>query len=201
MWSFGTTMTMANDREAPSAPSAPTPTPTPSPAAASPSPAQSQQIVAPRPNGRSPIFSQRSLSQLGLFFAGATFLGLSTLVTRRAVTRKIRATVPRFFIPSNNPVNKIDQDNSLIAVEALGLATVNVMGFGIMSTGGLAWAFDIMNVEELRALARKSMERSGGGTTDEEAEREVEEWFASILAKKEDKLQKQDDKASLQETK
>ncbi|KAK7985073.1 hypothetical protein PG988_002695 [Apiospora saccharicola] len=145
-----------------------------------------QEPVSTRPDTRTPIFSQRSMNQLGLFFGGAVFLSLSALVTRRAVARKIRVTQPRFFIPSNSPVNKVDGDNSLIAVEAFGLATLNVFGFGIMSTGGLSWAFDVSNVAELRGMARKTL-GADGSKTDEEAEREVEEWVAKMLFKKDGK--------------
>ncbi|ORY60516.1 uncharacterized protein BCR38DRAFT_441325 [Pseudomassariella vexata] len=175
MWSFGTTMTMANDRD-----------PNREPRASSP-----RDTIAPpqtniRPDTRSPILSQRSLRQLGLFFAGAGFLSLATLVTRRAVVRKQRATIPRFYQPSNGPVSKIDSDGSFIAVEALGLATLNVISFGIMATGGLAWAFDISNIGDLRQLARKSIGGEGGGRTDEEAERDVEEWVAKVLLRRDD---------------
>lgn len=127
------------------------------------------------------------MKQLGLFFGGAVFLSLSALVTKRAVMRKIRVTQPRFFIPSNGPpINKLDGHNSLIAVEALGLATLNVFGFGIMSTGGLSWAFDVSSVAELRGMARKTL-GADGSKTDEEAEKEVEEWVAKVLFKKDGK--------------
>lgn len=80
----------------------------------------------------------------------------------------------------------MDGDNSLIAVEALGLATLNVFGFGIMTTGGLSWAFDVSSVAELRGMARKTLGEDGS-KTDEEAEREVEEWVAKMLFKKDGK--------------
>ncbi|KAK7914601.1 hypothetical protein PG985_012304 [Apiospora marii] len=145
-----------------------------------------QEPVSTRPDTRTPIFSQRSMKQLGLFFGGAVFLTLSSLVTKRAVARKLQITQPRFFIPSNSPVKKLDGDNSLIAVEALGLATLNVFGFGIMTTGGLSWAFDVSTVAELRGMARKTL-GADGSRTDEEAEREVEEWVAKMLFKKDGK--------------
>ncbi|OTA87524.1 hypothetical protein M434DRAFT_59890, partial [Hypoxylon sp. CO27-5] len=129
---------------------------------------------------------QRSLKQLGLFFAGGGFLALSTLMTRRAITRKHMATIPQFYQPSNRPVSKIQSDSSLIALEALNLATLNVMGFGIMMTGGLAWAFDISSIDDLRRMARRHI-GPPGGRTDEEAEREIEEWVAKVLLRKEQK--------------
>ncbi|KAI1766771.1 hypothetical protein GGR53DRAFT_189868 [Hypoxylon sp. FL1150] len=179
MWSFGTTMTMAKDKEPISA--APTQTPPP--------PSQSSQPIQatiPPPEPRTPILSQRSLKQLGMFFAGAGFLSLSTLITRRAVARKHRLTVPKFYTQSNRTVNKMQSDSSLIALEALNLATLNVFGFGIMLTGGLSWAFDFSSVDDLRKMARRNMGPTGG-QTDEEAEREIEEWVAKVLGRKDQK--------------
>ncbi|OTB17147.1 hypothetical protein K445DRAFT_42784, partial [Daldinia sp. EC12] len=122
----------------------------------------------------------RSLRQLGLFFAGAGFLTLSTIITRRAITRKRLATIPKFYHQSNQQVSKMESDSSLIALEALNLATLNVMGFGIMMTGGIAWAFDISSVDDLRTMARRHYGATGA-RTDEEAEREIEEWVAKVL--------------------
>ncbi|OTB02878.1 hypothetical protein M426DRAFT_13123 [Hypoxylon sp. CI-4A] len=147
------------------------------------------QNTIPPPEPRTPILSQRSLKQLGLFFGGAGFLALSTLVTRRAVLRKRMVTVPKFYNPSNRLVDKIDSDGSFIAFEALNLATLNVVGFGIMATGGLAWAFDISSVDDLRKKARHHI-GPPGGQADEEVERAVEEWVAKVLLKKEPREEK-----------
>ncbi|KAI0883824.1 uncharacterized protein GGS22DRAFT_26406 [Annulohypoxylon maeteangense] len=189
MWSFGTTMTMAKDRE----PSQEKPLP-PSQHSQPLQPSQSTENTIQPFQPRPPIFSERSLKQLGLFFGGAGFMFLSTLITRRSVTRKYMATVPKFYNQSNRPAIKAPSDGSLIALEALNLATLNVMGFGIMTTGGLAWAFDVSSVDDLRAMARRSY-GIRGGQTDEEAEREIEEWIASVLGRKEEK-EKQEAKSS-----
>jgi hypothetical protein len=133
---------------------------------------------------------------LGVFFAGASFLGLAMLITRRSVFRKQKAAVPLFYQPSNRPVSKTGSESPLLAVEALNLATLNVMGFAIMTAGGLAWALDISHIEDLRAMVRKSMGTKGGGRTDEEAEAEVEEWIAGLLSRKELKDKTKDIKAS-----
>ncbi|KAI1380011.1 hypothetical protein F4677DRAFT_301718 [Hypoxylon crocopeplum] len=192
MWSFGTTMTMAKDREpSPASASQAQPTQPSQPS----QPAQSLQATIPPPEPLSPILSQRSLKQLGMFFSGAGFLALSTLITRRAVARKHRLTVPKFYQPSNRAANKIDSDGGLIALEALNLATLNVMGFGIMLTGGLAWAFDISSVDDLRRMARRHI-GPAGGQTDEEAERQVEEWVARVLLRKDQKAQKEQETQS-----
>ncbi|KAI5867429.1 hypothetical protein GGS23DRAFT_548385 [Durotheca rogersii] len=188
MWSFGTTMTMANDRE-------------PSPAASLPSrsspPPQSVQHPMSPSRPRPSLLSQRSLKQLGLLFAGAGFLALSTLITRRAVARKRKITTPPFYQQSNRPVSTMASDGSVIAIEAMSLATLNVMSFAIMLTGGFSWAFDVSNLDDLRRLARRHV-GPPGGQTDEESEREVEEWVARVLLRKEQKAKearssKQDD--------
>ncbi|KAI1123906.1 hypothetical protein F5Y10DRAFT_41460 [Nemania abortiva] len=187
MWSFGTTMTMPKDSDSASRHSSQTPRLDPIPTIpTSPvvSPSSTSPPPPPPPETRPSIFSQRSLKQLGLFFAGAGFLSLATLITRRSVARKHIATLPRFYTQSNRPVDKIGSDSSLIALEALNLATLNVVGFAIMMTGGVSWAFDISNIDDLRRMARKHIGPSGG-RTDEEAEQEIEEWVAKVLLRKE----------------
>ncbi|KAI2632881.1 hypothetical protein GGS21DRAFT_521795 [Xylaria nigripes] len=184
MWSFGTTMTLPKDREsAMNTPPQSHPAPMSQLPVASPSPSR-QQTSPP------PIISQRSLKQLGMFFAGAGFLSLAVLITRRSIVRRNKITIPKFFVPSNRPVDKLNSDGPLMALEALNLATVNVVGFGIMMTGGVSWAFDISSIDDLRRMARKHVGPSGG-RTDEEAEREVEEWVAKILGRKEDRERKE----------
>lgn len=160
------------------------PIPTTSLAPSSPPP----PLSAPLPDTRPSVLSQRSLKQLGLFFAGAGFLSLATMITRRSVGRKTLATLPKFYVQSNRPVGKIDSDGSLIALEALNLATLNVIGFAVMMTGGISWAFDISSIDDLRRMARKQIGPSGG-RTDEEAEQEIEEWVAKVLLRKDKKAE------------
>lgn len=133
---------------------------------------------------------RRSVKQLGLFAAGAGFLTLSTLITRRAVARRMFESAPKMFQPSHHgpgipPRGQKDKgDDAFVAVEALGLATLNVFSFGVMMTGGFMWAFDISNVEDLRRKARASL-YGVDGVVDQAAEQQVEEWIAEVLSKKE----------------
>ena len=66
-----------------------------------------------------------------------------------------------------------------MAVEALQLATVNVLSFMIMFTGGFAWAFDVSSVDEARrripVRKRRAMGegREGAEGEDEDA---LPEW-------------------------
>ncbi|KAI1436925.1 hypothetical protein GGR50DRAFT_154397 [Xylaria sp. CBS 124048] len=141
---------------------------------------------------RPPILSPRSLKQIGLFFAGAGFLSLSTWITRRAISRKALAIFPKFHTPNTHPINKVDAHASSIAFEALNLATLNVVGFAIMMAGGISWAFDISGVEDLRSMTRKHVGPTGMGT-DEDLEKEVEEWVAKMLLRKTEGLQKEEE--------
>ncbi|KAI1077485.1 hypothetical protein F5B20DRAFT_262538 [Whalleya microplaca] len=190
MWSFGTTMTMATDKESSKQshvesqpPQQPAQEPSQQPPQSLQSPQSAQNMQASR-EPMPPILSPRSLKQLGFFFAGAGFLSLSIVITRRAVARRILATIPKFFEQSNHPPSDIQTEGSLIAFDALRLATLNVIGFGIMGTGGIAWAFNISGVDDLRRMTHRSMGLAEGHT-DEDAERAVEEWVAKILGHKE----------------
>jgi hypothetical protein len=128
------------------------------------------------------VFSPRSMKQLGLFAAGAGFLVLSTTITRRAVNRRILSSRPMFYHPSHQGAMKQgNPDGPFIAAEALGLATLNVFAFAVMATGGLAWAWDVSNVEDLRNRARRKL-YGEAGAVDEEAEKEMEEWMAKVLS-------------------
>lgn len=132
---------------------------------------------------------QRSAKQLGLFFAGAGFLTASALISKRAVSRKMVDSIPKFYQPSHHgprpppraPAEK--GDDQLVAVEALGLATLNVFSFGVMLTGGLMFGFDISNVEELRRKARGKLYGTNG-VVDDAADQQVEEWIAEMLSRK-----------------
>ncbi len=164
----------------PAAPPTPAVVPPPVPVA----PAVPNETLTPR--SRPSIFSQRSLKQLGLFFGGASFLALSTLITRRAVGRKLVAAFPKFYQPSHRPTaaKSENTEGPFMAVEALNLATLNVLSFFVMLTGGAAWAFDISSLDDLRGMARRHI-GPRGPQTDEAAEREVEEWVAKVLSRKE----------------
>lgn len=149
---------------------------------------QSEQSVAqPTPTPQDQF--TRGAKQLGLFFAGAGFLTASALISRRAVVRKMVDSIPKFYHPSHygpKPPPRAPQersDDQLVAVEALGLATLNVFSFGVMMTGGLMFAFDICNVEELRRKARGSLYGTDG-VVDDAAEQQVEEWIAEVLSRK-----------------
>jgi len=72
------------------------------------------------------------------------------------------------------------------AFEALTIATVNVFSLSIMFTGGMLWAFDISSLEDMRRKLRGGLGRDGEGR-ENAAEEEMEEWLATVLARKDKK--------------
>lgn len=67
------------------------------------------------------------------------------------------------------------------AFEALNLATINVVSFGMMATGGVMYALDINGLDDMRRLMRGSLEEVAAGKSDEELEKDVAEWVSSVL--------------------
>jgi len=147
-----------------------------------------QQIPPLQPTSASEtsasIFSKRSLRQLGLFFGGAAFYGLASIITRRSLVRRYKATVPKFFQQSNRPNAEVN--GAMEAFEALTIATVNVFSLSIMFTGGMLWAFDISSLEDMRRKLRGGL-GIDGERRENAAEEEMEEWLATVLARKDEK--------------
>lgn len=70
------------------------------------------------------------------------------------------------------------------AFEALNIATINVASVGMMAAGGMLWALDISSVEDMRSKVRTNM-GIDPIRKDDDADAELEEWFATVLARKE----------------
>ncbi|KKK21991.1 hypothetical protein ARAM_005067 [Aspergillus rambellii] len=122
-----------------------------------------------------------------LFFGGLLFFSLSVLATRRALRRRHQACVPPFYTSSLYHKPKVNGAGE--ALEALNLATLNVVSFGMMGGGGVLWAMDINGLEDMRAYVRKGMlssEEAGEPLTesDKELEKEVEDWIRKYLGKR-----------------
>jgi hypothetical protein len=120
-----------------------------------------------------------------LFLGGVTFMALSTLVTRRSLARKYRATLPPFYTASTR--HKPAVDGATEALEALSIATVNVVSVAMMAGGAALWYFDINSLADMRRKIRGGLGVAGDGQSEQEAEEEMEEWLATVLARKEDK--------------
>lgn len=148
--------------------------------------AEPQSTRAPQASttseSESAFFSPRSRRQLGLFAAGVGFFAISSVITRRSIVRRYKATVPKFYQPSNQPGTQVN--GAMEAFEALNIATVNVFSVGMMLTGGLLWAFDIASLDDMRSKVRTNL-GVDPIRTDQDAEAEIEEWFATVLARKE----------------
>ncbi|KAH8693325.1 hypothetical protein GQ44DRAFT_719700 [Phaeosphaeriaceae sp. PMI808] len=96
--------------------------------------------------------SQRSLRQLSVCLLGGACLLASTAITRRAVWKRRLRIPPKFFQPNTNPHEYFSPSQD--AMQALNLATMHCVSFGIMVVGGTMWAFDIANLREARASLR-----------------------------------------------
>ncbi|XWX02080.1 hypothetical protein V2A60_010112 [Cordyceps javanica] len=136
--------------------------------------------------------AQRQAKQLGLLLLGAGFMAASVGVTRRAVLRRQREAVPRFFHSSSSylpaaggSATTLDAgERSSLAAQALGLATLNVAGFAVLLLGGTAWSFDLCSVAELQARTQTVMRRPGaadGGLLDEQDEKEVDNMVVALM--------------------
>ena len=123
----------------------------------------------------------RDNTNLKLFVGGIAFFSLSVWITRRASVKKRIACIPPFYSSSIYFQPKVNGAGE--AFEALNLATINVLSFGMMTTGAAMYALDINNLEDARRFMRVAME--GGidtsGKSDEVLEAEVTEWVTSLL--------------------
>ena len=84
---------------------------------------------------------------------------------------------PIILEPNTRP-NEVN--GAMEAFDALNIATINVFSVGMMTTGGLLYAFDISTLDDMR---RKVRRRIGveGDREDPDAEKGIEQWLASVL--------------------
>lgn len=138
--------------------------------------------------------AHRARRQNAMLFGGLAFTCMTALVTRRALRKKHLAMYPHLqtkvgkdakvqlpqFTPSNTPPKA---EGGLDAAEALFLATLNVGAVFMAGVGGFMKYFDIADTEDLRDFVR-----SGIGydvyAGDTEADKEIEQWFAEVLSRK-----------------
>ncbi|RPB04087.1 hypothetical protein L873DRAFT_1840591 [Choiromyces venosus 120613-1] len=154
-----------------------------------PPPSSSSSSPIPPPSGPSPPPSTlpeptRLRRQLTLLLGGTTFLALSIALTRRTIHRRKLSLVPKYYHPNNRPPTN-PPNGALDALEALNLATLNTLSFGMTLVGGGMFAMDVCSLQELRERVHAGM--GGKDAAAREAEEEFEEWLASVLARKERK--------------
>lgn len=92
-----------------------------------------------------------------------------------------RSVLPKFYQPSNQ--HSYEFNGAFEAFEALSIATVNVASVTIMAVGGVAWATDISNFEELRTRLREKMGFELGKGGEAKVDKEMEEWLSSVFEK------------------
>ncbi|CAI7616655.1 unnamed protein product [Penicillium glandicola] len=176
----------------------PTPQEKPTPdQPAPPTPAQTQtqtQLAQPP--------SPQSNTNLKLFFGGMTFFALSVLITRRAASRKRVSCIPPFY--TSSVYHQPHSNSAGDAFEALNLATINVVSFGLMAGGAVGYALNINGLEDMRRFVRNGLQGGSDAPvkSDEELEQEVSEWVAKILGDKfEKQLEKEKMKRAFQQEK
>ncbi|KAI9733400.1 MAG: hypothetical protein M1834_003484 [Cirrosporium novae-zelandiae] len=159
------------------------------------------------------LFPEKTRKQQNLFLFGSFSFLLSTFVTRRALHRKQVATrlpyynssilshhspLHQFHPPTATPspfqaqlqsqaANAPAVSPPMEAFEALTLATLNVMSFFMMATGGILWKMDIGSMEDMRRSVRKGLGVDERGGWESDKDEEIEEWVASMLSRKEEK--------------
>ncbi|OJJ84323.1 uncharacterized protein ASPGLDRAFT_47192 [Aspergillus glaucus CBS 516.65] len=139
-------------------------------------------------------FPQRPLK---LLLAGTTFLTLSLYLTRRALRARRLTSIPPYYTSStyhHPPVN-----GALDAFEAFNLATINVVSFAMVGTGGVMWKLGVNDVEDARRITRRFIVEEGTGEgvdgvwggevnsgkeEDVEAEKAIERWVVETLGLK-----------------
>ncbi|KAJ4018206.1 hypothetical protein NW752_002112 [Fusarium irregulare] len=141
-------------------------------------PSASQTISRPTPYQST---WERSFRQFGLLLTGAGFLAASVAVSRRSVLRMRQNSFPKFYSSNRAPAKIDSAERSLLAVQALGLATLNVMSFGVMLIGGISWAFDLSSIAELRERTQAAVRRPG--SVNPEDEKAMEELMDELMGK------------------
>jgi hypothetical protein len=124
-------------------------------------------------------------TNLKLFCGGIAFFALSVYVTRRANIKKRLACIPPYY--SSSIYFQPHANGAMEAFEALNLATINVISFTMMATGGVMCALNVNGLEDMRKIMRGSLEGVAAGKSDEELEKDVAEWVSSVLGDRFDK--------------
>jgi len=104
------------------------------------------------------------------------------------MVRRYKQVTPSFYQPNTKP--NLSFNAGLEAFEALNLATLNVASLSIMAAGGALWAFDISSMDDMRRKIRGGLGVDGTGRSEQDAEEEIEEWLATVLARKDEKDRK-----------
>lgn len=150
---------------------------------------QPPSIQQPTPNQALAHEQPRHQKNKLILGAGVAFFAFSLLITRRAMTRKRIMVSPAFYTNAPNHRAELTKQVSapIEALEALNIATVNVLSLALMGVGSTLWYLDINSLEEGRRFIRGGMGVDGTGRSEKDAEEEFEEWIATVLSRKEEK--------------
>ena len=130
-----------------------------------------------------------------VFGAGVAFFALSILITRRSFARKRLQAHPAFYTdaPANVARQAAKTSGAMEALEALNIATINVLSVALMAGGGAMWYLDINSMADARRMLRGGLGVDGTGRDESQAEEEFEEWMATVLARRDSKEKTKDD--------
>ena len=130
-----------------------------------------------------------------IFGAGIAFFAFSMLITRRSFARKRLQAHPAFYTdgPANVARQAVKTSGAMEALEALNIATINVLSVALMAGGGAMWYLDINSMADARRLLRGGLGVDGTGRDETQAEEEFEEWMATVLARRDSKEKTKDD--------
>lgn len=130
-----------------------------------------------------------------IFGAGVAFFAFSLLITRRSFARKRLQAHPAFYTdaPANVARQAAKTSGAMEALEALNIATINVLSVTMMATGGALWYMDINSMADARRMLRGGLGVDGTGRDETQAEEEFEEWMATVLSRRDAKEKTKDD--------
>jgi hypothetical protein len=121
---------------------------------------------------------------LKLLLGGVGFFLCASIITRRALRRRRLVAMPPFYTGSAYH-HQPRVNGAIEAVEALNLATINVVSLAMVAVGGTMYALDVNSIDDVRRLVRGGAGVDGTGRTEGDLEQELEEWVASVLDRKE----------------
>lgn len=133
-----------------------------------------------------------------IFGAGVAFFALSMLITRRSFARKRLQAHPAFYTdaPANVARQAAKTSGAIEALEALNIATINVLSVALLASGGTMWYLDINSMADARRLLRGGLGVDGTGRDETQAEEDFEEWMATVLSRRDSKEKSRDDASS-----
>lgn len=108
-------------------------------------------------------------------------------MTRRALRKRHFSIIPPYY--TSSIYHKPEVNGAVDAFEALNLATINVLSFGMFGTGAVLYKLDINSLEDARGIVRRAYAKgdgvagSEGGNAEEDklAEQEIEAWVVKTF--------------------